>query len=622
MCGIAGFVGKTAADENGLERFASAGKVQRHRGPDHQGQRFYKTVDSEVAFLHQRLSIIDLSDSANQPFEDQRYALIFNGEIYNYIELRIRLLESGCVFSTDSDTEVLFQALKYWGIEKTLSECNGMWAFAWLDKQTGQVVLARDRFGVKPLYLRVTDEGVYFASEIKTVLVMSKVPVTLRYQAVVDFLDQAVLEGDSLSTFFNEIEKVPPSCYATIEASAAGYSVNVRSFYSPKVQPDLGNLDFESAALEMRSRMQKAVELRLRSDVPVGVLLSGGVDSSILASLATQQNAKSVELLSYVSDDSRFDESPYVDLMGKYLGRKPIKVKIDFSATSPMAGLEAAIWQNDQPIHSFSAYAHMLLMEQARKQNVTVLLSGQGADESFCGYRKYWPFYLRRLLKESKYKTFASEAFALFRHPSFLGNISYSEVRRYLPGNKASSGLYAGVMIPNAPRRVMGLKPGEALAQRQVRDLTELSVPSLLHYEDRMSMTFAREIRLPFLDFNVVELGLSVRDDFKLRAGWTKYLLRRAFEADLPPEIAWRRDKKGFTNPQSEWIRAELKSEILSRFNGDAVVYRLGLVQKEEFLSCYQKVLSNGPGGDDRLVFRVLSLEVFLNVFSRFLALP
>lgn len=625
MCGIAGVVGSDLNDQR-LSRFAAAGRVQQHRGPDHQAIRRYDGVGQtastrDTVFLHQRLSIIDLSAAANQPFEDETHALIFNGEIYNYVELRARLQREGVAFATDSDTEVLFRALIHWGVAKTLSNCNGMWTFAWLDKRRREVVLARDRFGVKPLYVQRTSGAVYFASEIKTVLELSQQKVTVSRETVGLFLRQAALETSPAKTFFNEIEKLPPGTYVTVslDAHVANNKLDIVPYYELKVQDELAALSLDDACREIRTRVQNAVEIRLRADVPVGVLLSGGLDSSILASAALRLHQKPVVLLSYVSDDPRFDESPHSTAMGQHLGQDPHRVKIAFKSDSRsvMHDLEKLAWQNDQPLHSFAAYAHYLLMAKAKELGVVVLLSGQGADEGFCGYRKYWPLYLQRLVQTGHFFRASRAMFQLLRAPDLYAGLKFSEIARYLPGARSPSATAgSGFLISPTTPIVMRLKAGESIEARQIRDFKETSVPSLLHYEDRMSMAHAREIRLPFLDYRVVELGVSLPMQYKLSNGWTKYALRKAFSADLPESIAWRRDKKGFSNPQSEWIRSTLKSEIESRFSGDAHIYRLGLIDRGVLLDAYSKVLAGDRWADDLAVFRALSTELFLQAYS------
>lgn len=618
MCGIAGFLGPISEAEKPIiiSRIEQANAVQKHRGPNHQAFTIYpikSASNQSVVFLHQRLSIIDLSTGANQPFEDDDYSLVFNGEIYNYLELRKELSSEGIQFATTSDTEVLFKGLRNWGVERTLKKCNGMWAFAWLNKNSGELTLARDRFGIKPLYYRRIGKTFVFASEIKTVLAMEPTPVTLNPVVVSRYLVQAVLEGDPVQTFFQEIVKVPPGTFATM--TSGDTEPEFQRFYNLVPDAELRGLSLEEASSELKKRLERAVEIRLRADVPVGVLLSGGLDSSVLAALTMRQNSKPVELLSFVSNDPESDESHFSDSMANHLGVHTRKVEIEFEKEDPIAGLARATWQNDQPIQSFSAYAHLLLMEKAKKLGVTVLLSGQGADESFCGYRKYWPFYLQTLLRRGRLLDFAVNGAGLMQNSELFSGVSYSEFSRYLPGRSRRTPLMEGV----ADFLNLGLEAGESVEGRQIRDVLSLSVPSLLHYEDRMSMANAREIRLPFLDYTVVELGISLPTEFKLQSGWTKFILRKAFEDSLPREIAWRRDKKGFTNPQSKWMGGSLVAAVKECIGPGSLMEKFGISDGRSALAYYDQVLLKQGRADERLVFRMLALEIFLSSYRRFL---
>jgi asparagine synthase (glutamine-hydrolysing) len=624
MCGISGTV-STATEIQSIQNILlKAQGIQQHRGPDSQGIECFNINQWTVGLGHQRLSILDLTDDAKQPMfsSSGNSWIVFNGEIYNYLEIREQLKSQGYSFRTSSDTEVLITALEHWGIDEALSKFNGMWSFAWLDLRTNSLVLCRDRLGVKPLYIYCSHNSLFFGSEIKTLLLMSGRKFQLNYQVVGEYLFQSLL-GASNHTFFEGIEEIPPAHYATINLAANSLTLECQSYWQLSHQP--AEFSSEASLIEtIRELFFDAVRLRLRSDVPIGILLSGGVDSSAIAT-ATQTilgSNNQVKLLAAVSNNPKYDESFFIDIMGDYLKNKVNKVVLELVPETAFDYLEKVCWSNDEPVGSFSNVAHYLLMEKAQELGTTVILSGQGADELLCGYKKYLGFYVQELVRSGKYLQAGSTLSSFWRQKTILNQFSLAEAQRYLPRifKAGKPDLQGDLLHQFFTPRFLGLTNGCSVLERQSLDISNFSVPALLHYEDRMSMAWAKEIRVPFLDYRLVELLMSVPIEMKLQAGWTKYIFRKAMEPYLPPKITWRKDKQGFVNPQSQWLKNKLKSRVLDFFKEDSLIFRKQLINRSNLLQQYEIFCHDrATTVHFRDVFNPLALEIWLRKFESYI---
>lgn len=624
MCGIAGII--TAKNRDLRESIRRVHSVQGHRGPDATGESILRMHQWRVALIHQRLAIIDLSDAASQPMGTGPRRLIFNGEIYNYLELRDELLRDGCTFQTKSDTEVLLVSLEHWGIDRTLSRLNGMWAFAWVDQTDGRLILARDRAGEKPLHYFISANELFFASEIKAILTLGETRFDLNHAVVADFLNQSLLDTSD-ETFFAGIKRLPAAHYAVFDLKAPSFEPAIVRYWEPPIikapihdTPEPNQIDC------VRETFIDSVRLRLRSDVPLGVLLSGGIDSSSIAAAMQSIFGKGsdLNLISAVSRDARYDESPFINLVARHLGRTVHKVVLDDDPHNLFALLPQVCWANDEPIGSFSTVAHYLLMQRAQEIGVTVILSGQGADELLCGYRKYFFFYIEKLMREGHILTALSLLRSFYERRTILSQFSLAEAKRYLPamfyGREAG---IAGRLLRRKARTRVGLGKS-SVQERQRADFERFSIPVLTHYEDRMSMAWSREVRLPFLDNRLVELLLPMKPSMKLRNGWTKYVFRRAMQGLVPAEVIWRKDKQGFVNPQSEWLKYDLAAKVLQTFAEDSLMFRSGLVDRVKLLKMYSAYRRDRKLGSCSFkdIFNPLIFEIFLRRFETYLRLP
>lgn len=629
MCGIAGVVQTytPGCEQQGRQVLQTMLRALAHRGPDGEGSWSTRLGNTLVGLGNRRLAIIDLSDGGRQPMLSQhgRYVLVYNGEIYNYLELRSELESKGCVFRSQSDTEVVLEALITWGIE-AFSRFNGMWALAFLDTQRNTILLSRDRFGIKPLYLYQDKNALYFASEIKAICAGLKHKFPVNTIAVARFLQQSLLDAQS-DTFFAGITQLPSGHYVEIHfGDTEGIHISQpKPFWNlPDKEIQVQN---EQELLEhVRNLFLNAVSIRLRSDVPVGVLLSGGVDSSsIVAAIHTLHVSNPPSVISVVSDDPQTSEEPFIDLVSNAFGLKVEKIRLRPNPQDAFQAFERATWASDEPLGGFSYVALYLLMERAKELGITVLLGGQGGDETLCGYRKYQVFYLQQLAQEKRYFALArSFAATLWPTNGFLSDFNLSDARRYLP--KVLHFSATNILGPALEESnwLLPLGAGEnGVIKRQMLDIYRYSIPALTHYEDRMSSAFGREVRLPFLDYRLVSLLVPLPPEWKIRDGWTKWIFRKAMERLLPKQIVWRRDKKGFTTPIGEWLRREWRPRVSALFEkDDMLTVKWGLVNREKLLKLYNAYCSGAFGLGARDVFLPLALEIWARQFQEYLSCP
>ena len=563
MCGIFGVITK----QYDKKRFKNACNIQSHRGPDFSAEYSVRLNDHYFICGHQRLSIIDLSESANQPMisNESGKVLVYNGEIYNYLELKQELEEIGCHFISGGDTEVLLHALDQWGIDKTTRKLNGMWAFACFDRKRNQLTLSRDRFGEKPLYYLIKNDFLIFSSEIKSLLEYCQIKFKLNYKTIKKYLEYGIINDDE-DTFFLDIKQVLPANNIEVTFDGSQFAYKKYSYWNLN-SSYVSKQSLSDHTQELYEKFRRSVKIRLRSDVPVGILLSGGLDSSSIATVAKEFSGTNLNILSAVSDHKEFDESNYINIMQRYLDCPVTKIKISESAEFLFKTLEKVIWHSDTPIVYMSSLAHYLLMSKAKEKKIKVILSGQGADELLCGYKKYLPFYLQDRFTKLDILEIIKTLYGFLNNSTFLKQFNYSDAKRYMPNfMKLGDSNVFGDAIYNEKSISVKMHFGSSLTERQLLDLQKYSVPTLNHFEDRMSMAHSREMRLPFLDHELVEHIMQSPSNFKIKKGFTKYSFRIAMQNKLPHEITWRKDKQGFINPQDEWIKNQLKENILEDY--------------------------------------------------------
>lgn len=631
MCGIAGIVAPKGFEPSTLTEMT---QLIAYRGPDGYGFAFsgadgggrLETIHNRelggickqpiVGLGNRRLAILDLSPAGNQPMqiEDGFFTITFNGEIYNYREIREELSRAGHRFQSHSDTEVILHAYQEWG-EECLKRFNGMWAFALWDGHRRRLFCARDRFGVKPFYYALHNGRFFFASEIKQILRASEMPRTASPLTVFRFLEWGLLDCSS-ETFFEGVSQLPAGHYLVLESSEP-LTPQLHRYWEIRTEPEI-NISDDDAIAEFRGRFENAVSLRLRSDVPVGVSLSGGLDSSSVVCVARRLSPNTrLETFSACFEDTELDEREYVAAVVRAIGGLSHLTFPD--GPSFWKSLKEIIFHHDEPVGSPGAYAQWCVMSESRKKGVPVILGGQGGDESLCGYLKYQFFYWWHLLRRGDLKFIREPLQWLYQGTSSRWNLP--ALMRYLPGPfRSAASLSARIGTAQMGELLRGtrsgLGSGRTIAERQKTDLTYSSIPALLHHEDRSSMAHSVESRLPFLDYQLVEFLLRCPPSLKLRNGRSKWLLRHALAEELPEKIRGRRTKLGFHTPETQWMHLGLNNGCrdhwaspdlrMSRFV-DAKKLRL---ECEAFLSMASGALSTSA------LFRAISLETWAHVYS------
>lgn len=592
MCGILGQYGYKGAAVDPL-CVLEAGHTLKHRGPDDEGYLLVDTragscdlragadtapniphprIEVPAAFTpdlvlgHRRLAIIDLSPGGHEPMTtvEGDVWLTFNGEIYNYVEIRAELQALGCRFQTEGDGEVILQAYQTWGVD-CLARFIGMFAFALWDGRKRRLWCVRDRLGIKPFYYVATADHFAFASEVKALRVLS--PQACQPDS--DSLYWFVATGgvyNAPRTFFAGVRELPGGHYLLVENGVVGDPIQYWDVDLARSRAAYNYADPEGEFLRL---MRDSIRLRLRSDVPVGTCLSGGLDSSAIVALATEQlDGGRMNSFSSVYPFKGYDERRYIDLVATACGT--IRHETSPDTQDFYARMSDITWHQDIPTAGASVYSQRFVMALAHG-NVTVLLDGQGADELFAGYLGYVTAHIASLRRRDPVRWLREGAqFALEVRGRFNTALNGREfayrVWRYLQGDRGRS------QVLSDDLQAQGLRHRETIRPRDLAGADDLnailykavvrdSIPSLLHYEDRNSMAYSIEARVPFLDHRMVEFALGVPADFKVRGAETKSFVRRALRGILPDEVVNRRDKLGYPTPYSQWIRGELAAE-------------------------------------------------------------
>lgn len=565
MCGICGIINFHQLPPSKTKVYKMM-KTLKHRGPDDEGIFF----DNNVGLGFVRLSILDLSPKGHQPMVDEtgRFVILHNGEVYNYIEIREELKKNGFDFHSNTDTEVILKSYIHWG-EACLSKFNGMWAFAIYDLEKKELFLSRDRYGIKPLYYYLDSEKFIFASEIPAILSVLDEKPSPNYQAIFDYLVFNRTDQTE-DTFFHNIKKLQHGHSMKVAGNALhvtsknGWSklssnVFIKKWYDLKERVEISE-GFKSP-LEFRETFSSAVGLRLRSDVPVGVCLSGGLDSSSIVSILLQDHQKfDINTFSAVYHKGQVgDESEFIQEFGSLIKNMHFTTP---TAETLFNDLNSFVKAHGEPVPSTSPYAQFKVMELA-KNHVVVTLDGQGADEELAGYHYFFGLFFKDLLKQLKLLKLGSEILHyLLNHRSSYGLQTFlyfmlpEGMRTKLRVNEKGYITDSFAQEFAAHNTIAGTIYGSKSLKDALLDHFEYKLEHLLKWEDRNSMWFSLEARVPFLDYRLVEKILAMDGTLKIRKGMTKYILREATKGLLPEKIRMRRDKIGFGTPQDEWFRS------------------------------------------------------------------
>jgi len=589
--------------------------AQIHRGPDDEG--YYSR--GPVSLGIRRLAIIDLSKGL-YPLtnEDETIRLVFNGEIYDFTKLRTKLQQHGHKFRTDTDAEILVHAYEEWGTD-CLTKLNGMFAFGLWDEQRHVMFIARDNFGIKPLYYQLGENFLAFASEIKPLLVHPDVSVGPNERVIREYLQTSLVDATD-ETFFEGISHLLPAHFLLVNENG---SVKIERYWKPYISGALDGPVSEQEIEGTRRLFLEAIRRQLVSDVPVGTCLSGGIDSSSVvcairkihpegaASIGRHVKTFTASFPSYSIDETSYAQTVCDGTLAEHNAITP-------TAEEFWQDLPTLVRCQEEPFRSTSIYAQWRVMKHAKERGVTVLLDGQGGDELLCGYVDYYLHYYLTLKRKGKYRKLIVETFRsrdLTGRQAFanLNKITSRALRRYLSFLKNTQKNIVGPPqdLGRTPIRA-NHEPENALVTTLDRHITRTSLPALLRYEDKNSMWHSIEARVPFLDLPFFEYVAALPIDRKLRDGWTKYIFRAAMRSILPEKIRKRRSKVGFETPEKRWIEHDLRNRVMeffsnSRLSADRYYDAAALMVLLNARSLTQEQIS--------LIWRILNLEVWYREF-------
>jgi len=614
-----------------------------HRGPDDNGLETFKIRSEEDKFTkllslgHTRLSIIELSEKGHQPMSssDGRYVIVYNGEIYNYKELRNELQVLGYIFKTQSDTEVLIAAWSQWGHE-SLKKLIGMFAFAIFDHIDQTLTLVRDAFGIKPLFYRNNGNSIYFASELPTLIKLIPEKLNINLQRSYDYLVHNNYDSNS-DTFFQEINHLLPAHFITFDLKNVS-KFNPVCWWKPNIITNQ-NLSFEEAARKLRTLFLDSVKLHLRSDVPLGVALSGGIDSSAVASVVRYLEPNiPLNTFSYIASDSSISEEKWIDLINVKLNAKPYKIVIESKEIEN--DLDNLILKQGEPFGGTSIYAHYRLFKSIKKTGIKVILDGQGADEILAGYLGYpghrllslietkgwfaahkfaknwsrvtrksyllaWMYFARLKLPDFFYQLFHN-----FLHKVLKKKIGKTFFPSWLNYNYLST---YNIQFKEIRTPLQKENKGQRVKEALANALMNQGLPSLLRHADRNSMAFSIESRVPFLTIPLVEFLLSLPEQYLISdESITKHVFRESMRGIVPDEILDRKDKIGFATPEDAWLVAKSKSLIKYIKESEEIIF----INKEKLLNEFEEIFQEKKVLDGR-VWRWINYFHWFSLMSK-----
>jgi asparagine synthase (glutamine-hydrolysing) len=615
MCGIAGIISSNSQLVSS-QRLKQMTDALAHRGPD--GEGLWINQEATVGFGHRRLSIIDLSIAAAQPMPYlDRYHIIHNGEIYNYTELRSELQKAGYSFRSQSDTEVIPAAYDHWK-EECVDHFDGMFAFAIWDEKEKTLFAARDRFGEKPFFYHSDQEQFVFASEIKA-LWAAGIERKANLKMLFNFITIGYVDnpGRPDETFFEQIKKLPPACI--LKYDPLFHKIKIEKYWDIDLQNQNKKISDQEAIEKFTELFSASVKKRLQSDVPVGSSLSGGLDSSSVVAFSSRENSSnnSHKCFTAIFPGFEKDEYSFSDKVAEqyHLQHHTISVNED----DFVRDIKKLFYHQEEPFNSASIYAQYKVFESAKENDVKVLLDGQGADETLAGYHKYYKWYWQELFHKQKLwrsgelkaakrnnvqeqfgiknifaSLFPDLATVILERQYLLHALTQEDLAKDFVHLQSKEAYYTTPAISNLN--------GVLYFNTCTHGLEEL-----LRFADRNSMAHGREVRLPFLNHKLVEFIFSLPSHFKIRNGWTKWLLRKTMESELPREITWRKEKIGFEPPQKIWMEHRAVQEVILDAKKKLVQEN---ILKPEVLN--KKILASSGMDADNSDWRYLTASICL----------
>ena len=606
MCGIAGAISKIDISS---ERINQTLGLMKNRGPDGSRSEVIIFNNHKIFLLFSRLSIIDLEPRAMQPFSRGALKIITNGELDNHIELRKELNSLGHHFKTKSDTEVMLAAWEQWG-ESSLDRMEGMWAFALVDIDKQQITLCRDRFGEKPLYVWETSEAYYFGSEPKYLATLAGIKPNINYEQISRFLVngyKAIYKRPQ--TLFQNFGEIAPSNYLTF--SDNGSSSRAR-YWDLKYAP--AHMDEKTAVDGVRAHLKNSMKVRLRSDVPVALCLSGGVDSTILSGMAVQDFNENISTFSIIDDDERYNEKENIDAQVSFLGCT--NYKIHTSQDNFWDRMSKLIAYHDKPISTLSYYLHSFMSEQISNSGCRVAISGNGADELFAGYYDHYSFWLAEMGSSTNHSKLVADwknsygkyvQNPILQSPDvFLYNSSIRD-HIYLNAEEFSNWLVEPFCEPFSETKYSD----NVLRNRMLNELRHETIPVILHEDDRNSMFYSVENRSPYLDRNLAEFLFTVPSRHVVNHGFAKYLLRAAGTGYVSENVLWDKRKRGFNAPIDSLIDRK-DPQTKDRLLCQSPIFNI--VKKEKIEKFLQQDMKDNSLSKN--LFSFISVKLFLEHYE------
>lgn len=610
MCGIAGQLSLQPLDAS---RAALTLQRMGRRGPDHQCHRnFVEPSGRSIDLFHSRLSIIDMDPRSNQPFQIGRKWIVFNGELYNYREIRDDLTKRGFSPRTTSDTEILLAAIQEFGWE-VLDRLEGMWAFAVYDEEDGSVTLCRDRFGEKPLYFSEDDGRFCFGSEIKLIESLTGKTPSIDQQHVIRFLVNGYksIYKEAGKTFFENISELPSASYLRIEADGRR---KLHRYWQPQVSID-DSMSYDEAVKGARERLIRSVELRLRADVPIAFCMSGGVDSNSLISIAKRVFNYDVHGFTIVNQDERYEEQDIIEASVKELGIRHTNIPVD--TRDFLTKLRTLVAYHDAPVYTITYFAHWLLMEAVAEHGYRISVSGSAADELFTGYFDHHLFYLAEIHSQSERFERAKRGWEqvvkpIVRNP-FLQDpermVKTPDFRdhMYLNCDEFGSWLKSPWSEAFHEQKFTDMP----LRNRMMNELFHEATPVILHEDDMNAMYYSIENRSPFLDRDLFDFCYSIPTHHLMRDGFAKVVLRDAMRGIVPDVVIDNPRKVGFNAPIFSFLDVE-HPDVRAQILDNSEIYdiidrsRIESMMNEETL----------PNSMSKFLFYFISTKMFLEDFA------
>lgn len=603
MCGIAGVVDRSTKFDpfSQKEVIHKMANLMAHRGPDDFG--FYHE-EGLVSMAHRRLSIIDLSPLGHQPMVNERFSMVFNGEVYNFQEIRKNLEREGLTFESQSDSEVVLKAYTHFGAS-CFSMFNGMFAVAFWDRLKKELILARDRMGIKPLYYTLQNKAVIFASEMKALFAHPDLQKGPNHDAIYNYLFLGHPLDDH--TWFKNVFSVPAGSYMVFSQNTQ----TTHTFWQPRVEIDYQR-SYKSFREELRATVIDAVRLHQISDVQVGAHLSGGIDSSTIVSIASGEFNNSLHTFSstFQGLGERYDETDEIAAVQQRFGTTHHEIKTDVNQLSSL--IPRLLYHSDEPIVGPAMIPMYFVNKAVRDEGVIVVNGGHGIDEMFGGYPPSFTHAAYSLLElAQKGKLLPSE---LIRIPSYLHK---GGAFSRLVSNKANSKVGEWLQLPHervkAIERYQSLlrnnKTGNTSFDAQMLMMIKYYLPGLLHQEDRMSMISSIESRVPFLDHRLVDLALKIPFYYKVRNGTLKYIFRDAMRGIVPDKVLRNKIKRGYPTPISIWAKDELYSFIQNHFNHSNVLSD-SIINPKEVLNRLE-LHKKGSADYGSMLWSCLAMEIW-----------